>query len=72
MNAAQKVLMVAMVACGSILLGGSFGYEGGFGLVVGGVGLWFSPAFAIIGGLAGLGLLIVLWVVYDAVVDYLA
>lgn len=72
MNAAQKALMVAMVAIGAVALGGSFGYEGGFGVVVGGVGFWFSPAFALIGGLAGLGLLIVLWVVYDAVVDYLA
>ena len=63
MSKVAQFVMVAVVALGSILLGGSFGYEGGFGLVVGGVGFWFSPAFAMIGGLAGFGAFVLLWIV---------
>jgi hypothetical protein len=65
MSKVAASLMVAVVAFGAVLLGASFGYEGGFGLVVGGVGFWVSPGMALIGGLAAFGAFVIGWIVLD-------
>jgi hypothetical protein len=72
MNKAQQALMVAIIALGAIILGGAFGYEGGFGLVVGGVGFWVSPGMSIIGGFAGFGLFVGAWIVGEEIGLYLS
>ena len=63
MSKVAAALTIAAVAVSALGLGAAFGYEGGFGLVVGGVGFWFSPGFAIIGGFAGFGAFVALWIV---------
>jgi hypothetical protein len=67
MSKAATALMIAVVAVSAIGLGAAFGYEGGFGVVVGGTGFWVSPGMAIIGGFAGFGLFVAAWIVGDEV-----
>lgn len=62
MSNAAAVLMVAVVAVSALGLGAAFGYEGGFGLVIGAASFWFSPGMSIIGGFAGFGAFIAAWV----------
>ena len=62
MSKVAAALMVAVVAVAAAGLGAAFGYEGGFGLVVGGASFWFSPAMSIVGGFAGFGAFIAAWV----------
>jgi hypothetical protein len=63
MSNATAALMVAVVAVSALGLGAAFGYEGGFGLVVGGASFWFSPGMSIIGGFAGFGAFLAVWIV---------
>ena len=58
-------MMTAVVAVSAIGLGAAFGYEGGIGLVVGSFAFWFSPALAIIGGFAGFGAFVAVWIVAE-------
>ena len=63
MSKVAAALTIAAVAVSALGLGAAFGYEGGFGLVVGGVGFWVSPGMSIIGGFAGFGAFVALWIV---------
>jgi len=67
MSKAVAALMIAVVAVSALGLGAAFGYEGGIGLVVGSFAFWFSPAFAIIGGFAGFGAFVSVWIVAEEI-----
>jgi hypothetical protein len=65
MSKVAATMMTVVVAVSAIGLGAAFGYEGGIGLVVGSFAFWFSPAFAIIGGFAGFGAFVAVWIVAE-------
>ena len=67
MSKAVAALMIAVVAVSALGLGAAFGYAGGIGLVVGEFAFWFSPAMSIIGGFAGFGAFVSVWIVAEEI-----